>query len=146
MKKNLQSRLKAGAFFVMALTLALALSSCSPKVNFQTSSVVPAAEGWAKVKRTESNYAVKIRIYNLAPTKNLNPPQRVYIVWVDTEANGIKWLGSMQSSSGFLSKTLKASLDATIPYKPVRVIITAESETHPQYPGVYTVLQTGSIR
>lgn len=34
----------------------------------------------------------------------------------------------MQSSSGFISKTLKASLDATIPYKPVRVIVIAEEE------------------
>jgi len=108
--------------------------------------VVPAAEGWAKVKRTESNYSVRIRIHHLAPAERLNPPQEVYTVWVDTEANGIRWLGSMKSSSGFLSKTLKASLDATIPYKPVRVIVTAEQEDHPEHPGLYTVLQTGSIR
>lgn len=144
MKRTLQSRLKPGT--VCLLSLALLLASCSHKVNFQTSSVVPAAEGWAKVKRTESNYSVRIRIQHLAPAERLNPPQEVYTVWVDTEANGIRWLGSMKSSSGFLSKTFKASLDATIPYQPVRVIVTAERVDHPEHPGFYTILQTGSIR
>lgn len=146
MQQILQVRLKAGATPFLALILALSLASCSNKVNFQTSSIVPAAEGWAKVKRTDNNYTVRIRINHLAPAENLNPPQEVYTIWVDTEANGIKWLGSMKSSSGFLSRTLKASFDATLPYQPVRVIITAERENHPEHPGFYTVLQTGSIK
>jgi hypothetical protein len=66
-------------------------------------------------------------------------------VWVDTESDGIKRLGSMQSSRSFLSSALKASLDATMPYKPIRVTVTAESEPDPAYPGMYTVLRTGVI-
>lgn len=126
----------------LALVIALSLSACSSKVTFPNSSVVPAANGWAQVKSTDTNYAVKIRIANLAPPERLSPPQNNYIVWVDTEANGIRRLGSIQSSRGFLSKAYKASLDATIPYKPTRIIITAESESDPLYPGMTTVLHT----
>lgn len=145
MQKNLQGRLTRGAIPFLAILFILSLGSCSRKVSFTPSREVPAAKGWVRVKHTESNYEVKIRIDNLAPATNLSPPQHVYIVWVDTESDGIKRLGSMQSSRSFLSSALKASLDATMPYKPIRVTVTAESEPDPAYPGMYTVLRTGVI-
>lgn len=146
MQKDLQSRLKTGTISFLALILVLSLGSCSRKVSFAPSVAVPAADGWVKVKSTENNYEFKIRIANLAPAQNLTPPQSVYVVWVDTEADGIKRLGSMQSSSGFMSKALKASLDATMPFKPVRIVITAESDPNPLFPGMYTVLRSGAIK
>lgn len=142
MQKFLPSRRTRNVIPFLALIIALSLSACSSKVTFPNSSVVPAAEGWAQVKSTDTNYAVKIRITNLAPPEKLSPPQNTYIVWADTESNGIRRLGSIRSSKGFLGKAFKASLDATIPYKPTRIIITAESEPDPLYPGMYTVLHT----
>lgn len=144
MQKNLHQLAKGALLFLM-LTLTLTLGSCSRKVAFAPSSIVPAAEGWARVKKTENHYAVRIRIDNLAPAERLDPPHRVYIVWVDTESDGVRWLGSMNSSKVFLSKALSASLDATIPYKPIMVMITAERESHPTSPGTFTVLRTGRI-
>src|SRR5690606_19664775 len=145
MQQFIQSRRIGNVITFLALIIVLSLSSCSRKVTFPPSAAVPAASGWALVKSTDTNYAVKIRIDNLAPPQNLVPPQDVYIVWVDTESDGIKRLGSIQSSSGFLSKALKASLDATIPFKPTRIMITAEAEPDPAYPSMYTVLRTGVI-
>src|SRR5690606_2970513 len=144
MKKTLHLMHK-GALPFLTLALILTCGACSRKVAFSPSSTVPAADGWARVKKTENHYAVKIRIANLAPAERLNPPQRVYIVWVDTESDGVRWLGSMNSSKKFMSKALSASLDATIPYKPVMVMITAEDETRPSSPGTFKIMRTTRI-
>lgn len=146
MRKSLPPCRPRNAVAFLALIAVLSLASCSSKTAFLSSSIVPAAEGWVQVRHTDTNYAIRIRIVNLAPSRKLDPPQDIYIVWVDTESDGIRRLGSMQSSTGFLSKALKASLDATIPYKPIRIMITAESERDPLHPGMYTVLRTGVVK
>jgi len=125
---------------VSLLVLILLLASCTPSMNFLASSVVPAATGKVQVKRDKnSNYQIKVDVQNLAPADRLTPPQRNYIVWMESDRNTVKKLGLIEPSS----KNLKASLNATAVADPSRVFITAESSPETQYPGGTEVLATG---
>lgn len=132
-------------FSTVALFLIFLISSCSQKINFQTSTVVPAAKGTVKIKKDKNkNYAIDVNVTNLAEPKRLDPPKSIYVVWIETNS-GIKNVGQMKSSSGFLSSGLKASLSAVSPFKPTRVFITAENDGDIRYPGSQVVLSTGNF-
>lgn len=125
-------------FFVVVF-----LSSCSKKIVFTTSSIVPAAQGKVKIKKDKNkNYDVEVNINHLAEPKRLSPPRETYVVWIETQSNGTKNIGQMNSSSGFLSSKLKASLHAVTPFKPTRVFVTAEDNGNIQFPGMEVVLRT----
>lgn len=123
--------------------LTFVISSCSQKVMFQSSPMVPAAEGSVKVKKDKNqNYEVEVSLKNLADSKKLSPPKATYVVWISTDNNGIKNIGQINSSSGFLSSALKASLKAVTSFRPRSVFITAEDNGDVQYPGETVVLKT----
>ncbi|MEP7109765.1 MAG: hypothetical protein ABI760_17345 [Ferruginibacter sp.] len=118
-------------------------SSCARKVSFQTSSVVPAAQGRVKVKKdNNNNYGIKISITNLAEPSRLQPPKNTYVVWMQTASNGTKNIGQINSSTGFLSSKLKASFESVSSFKPIKIFITAEDDAAIQYPGMEVVLST----
>ncbi len=122
----------------------LLLQSCATKHAFSTSSVVPAAQGSVKIKKDKNkNYNIDLSTIRLADSKRLNPPKEMYIVWMDTELNGTKNIGQLNTSSSLLSQTLKSSLKTVTPFKPIRVFITAEDNADNQYPGGQIVLDTG---
>lgn len=140
LKKN--SNLFVPGIFII-IVLMLLLPSCSRKLTFQTSSVVPAATGKVKIKKTKNgNYQVNVQTLHLAKPENLTPPKRVYVVWMRTEDNNVRNIGMIKSSSGFLSNTLKGDLTATATSKPTSIFITAEDDGNIQYPGNQMVLQT----
>jgi len=121
-------------------------SSCSKKIIFPTSSIAPAAAGRVKIKKdNNNNYAIQVNIENLPDAKRLSPPRNYYVVWIETRNNGIKNLGRIVSSKGFLSSKMKASLNAVSPNKPKRVFITAENDEYIRYPGNMVVLDTGNF-
>lgn len=121
-------------------------SSCARKANFQTSSVVPAAQGKVKVKNdNNSNYGIKISIINLAEPDRLQPPKNTYVVWMQTASNGTKNIGQINSSTGFLSSKLKASFETVSSFKPIKIFITAENDAAIQYPGMEIILSTGNF-
>ncbi len=123
--------------------LVFSLASCSQKVSFQTSSVVPSAEGSVKVKKdNNNNYSIDLDIIRLADPKRLEPSKSTYVVWIETEQNGSKNIGSLNTSSSLFSKTLKSSLKTVSPFKPVSIFITAEDNADIQYPGSQVVLRT----
>jgi hypothetical protein len=107
--------------------------------------IVPAANGHVKIKSTKNNYALDLVVTNLARAKNLTPPRETYIVWAETNNDGIKKLGEMRSSGKLFSKALKASLKATLAHKPTKVFITAEDDRNVLHPGMQVVLQTPSF-
>jgi hypothetical protein len=125
------------------LIMSVAFSSCAKKISFQTSPYVPAAVGSVKIKKDKNNnYRLSIFVRNLAESKRLEPPRDNYVVWSETESNGVKNIGQINSSTGLFSKKLKASLDAVSPFKPRRVFITAEDNGNVQYPSMQVVLTT----
>lgn len=130
-------------WIALSVTMLLLLESCSPKLTFTSSSVVPAATGQVKVKRDKNNnYLVNVEVMNLAPADRLTPPQQAYIVWMDSDQNSVKKLGLLSPSSNLLSKALKADLSATAVAKPTRVFVTAERTPDIQYPAGIEVLTT----
>ncbi|MBR9998782.1 MAG: hypothetical protein KFF73_07415 [Cyclobacteriaceae bacterium] len=113
------------------------------KNKFLTSSVVPAAQGYAKVKRDKNkNYTIKVEIRDLAEVARLQASKVSYVVWMETDQNRTENLGQLNSSSGFLSKQNKASLETVSSYKPSKIYITAEEFTNARYPGDRIIMTT----
>lgn len=130
-------------FTITAAMMFLFFSSCARKISFQTSTVVPAAEGTVKVKKDKNNnYRISVAISNLAEPTRLQPSKNTYVVWMDTDNNRIKNIGQINSSTGFLSQKLKASFETVSSFKPIKIFITAEDDAAIQYPGMQVVLST----
>jgi hypothetical protein len=139
---------KLQIFFSAAILVLLTFffSSCSKKVIFPTSSIAPSAVGRVKIKKdNNNNYAIQVNIENLPDAKRLSPPKDYYVVWIETRNNGIKNIGRIVPSKGFLSSKMTASLNAVSPTKPKRVFITAENDEYIRYPGNMVVLDTGNF-
>lgn len=112
-------------------------SSCSKKVVFLTSSVVPAAEGYVKVKKDgNQNYAISLKISNLAEVDKMQPPKKTYVVWMETDRGITRNMGQIVSS-----RNLKANFETVSSFKPVKIFLTAENNENVQYPGT-VVLST----
>jgi hypothetical protein len=131
------------ASIIAVVAFMLFTSACATKLNFTKSNIVPAAEGKVKIKKDRNNnYAIAISIVNLAEVERLQPSKKTYVAWIETNGYGIKNIGRLQSSTGFLSRSLKASLNTTTSFKPKRVFITAEMEGSIQYPAGQEILTT----
>lgn len=129
------------AMFV--LVIAAIAASCARKITFATSTVVPAATGKVKITKDQNkNNKIGIDIKNLAEAKRLTPSKNAYVVWMETDHTQAKSLGRLNTSSGFLSGALKASLNTVTPLKPRRIYITAEDDPMTQYPGTQVVMTT----
>jgi len=128
---------------LLAFTMFATIYSCARKTTFLTSPVVPAARGSVKVKKdNNNNYNIKIKISGLAEAKRLEPAKQVYVVWLQSDENLTKNLGQINSNSGMLSKSLKASFETVTAFKPVKIYITAEDDSNVQYPGTHIILST----
>ena len=128
---------------IAVLVITLIFSSCATKMAFQTSSVVPAAEGNVKIKKDKNNnYNININVMRLASPQRLNPPKDLYVVWMNTAGNEAKNIGQITTSSSLLSKTLRSSLKTVSTNKPTGFFITAESDGNIQFPGGQVVLTT----
>lgn len=139
MKPIIKTTLLAITAFIITVTL----NSCSKKISFLTSSVVPAARGTVKIKKdNNNNYDINIDLFNLAESKRLDPPKQAYVIWMETAENQMKNIGQISSSTSFLSQKLKANFNTVSPAKPVRIFITAEDDAAIQYPGMQVVLST----
>ncbi len=126
----------------MAAIMVFALSSCSKKVPFEKSSVVPAAEGNTSVKKDKNNnYVIKIHIKNLAEIERIQPPKESYVVWLETEKELAKNIGRISSSN-----RLNVSFETISTLKPTRIFITAEEDGSAQNPGSIVVLTTGRLK
>lgn len=137
---SISSKLFTG---VLVLIMALSLHSCGKNVSFQTSSIVPAAEGDVKVnKDSNKNYLIKIKISNLAEVFRLEPSKNVYVVWMETDESLIKNIGQIKSDTGFMSSKLKASFETVTSFKPSKIFITAEDHADVKSPGMQMVLST----
>ena len=131
--------------FLGVLTLAILFSfgSCARTVSFLTSSVVPAARGYIKVKRDgNKNYVIQVHLSDLAEVGRLQPPKQTYVVWMVTEREETKNIGQVKSSENFVSKNLSGSFETVSSSRPTKIFITAEDDPGSQYPGTLLVLST----
>jgi hypothetical protein len=143
------SVLKATATFRLPKIVSLVVfalifaSSCSNKISFLTSSVVPAARGTVKIKTdSNKNHTINISLTNLAEPERLNPSKKMYMVWMETDQGAIKNIGQIMTDSGTFSKTLKADFKTVSSFTPTKIFITAEDDANVQSPAWDVVLTT----
>lgn len=128
--------IKKSIFVALVLILFLSITSCSNKIPFAISSVVPSAEGTVRVKTDQNNnYTIDLRVVRLVDPSRLTPAKVGYKVWMQTEKNGVQSIGQLVSSTGFMSNTQKSSLITVTPFKPTSFFITGEDDLSVQYPG-----------
>lgn len=142
--KRIQFKNPVTLFFpVVVVFFVLSLSSCSRKLAFARSPVVPAAHGEVTIDKDENkNYAIEVNVTNLAEPKNLQPPRETYVVWMETKENGTKNIGQLNTSTSFFSSALKASLKTVSVNKPTGFFITAEDNGNTLNPSSMMVLRT----
>jgi len=128
---------------ILILGMILPFTSYAKKIKFMPSSVVPAAKGYVKVKTdNNNNHVIKIEIRDLADVERLQTSKVSYVVWMETDQGRTENLGQLDSSSGFLSKQMKASLETVSSYHPTKIYVTAEEFVDAQYPGDRVILST----
>ena len=116
----------------------VSFTSCTKKVVFLKSSVVPAAEGYVKVKTDQNNnYIIKIDLSNLAGIDRLQPSKKTYVIWMLTDQETPENIGRVSTSNN-----LNATFETVSSYKPTKIFITAEENGEAQYPGETIVLTT----
>lgn len=129
-----------------ALMFTFIIDSNAKKAKFLPSSVVPAAEGYVKVKKDKNkNYVIQIKIFNFAEVEKLQTSKQTYVVWLETKENETKNIGRLKSSSPLFSKKVGASFETVSPSKPSRIYITDENDGDIQYPGGQIVLTTDQL-
>lgn len=140
--KNRALGIKQSFRILSFIFAAILISSCSKKVTFPVSDVVPAAEAVLKVEEdSNSNYEIELEVNNLATPDRLSPARRYYVVWVVTKRNGTINVGRLD-----INRKNKGELNTNIPYKPIRVFITAEDDKQPVIPSTQVVLNSGEFK
>ena len=128
--------------FLMIMIL-FSINSCTKKIAFLTSSVVPAARGNVVVKKDKNmNYVIQVQLSELAEVSRLSPPKQSYVIWMVTDQNITKNIGKIDSKMSGLSKRLNASFETVSASKPNKIFITAEDDASIQYPNTQIILST----
>jgi len=139
----MKTLIKNNVLISLTLLLLVSLASCSKKVNFLTSPVVPAARGYVKINNDKNkNYVIQMQLLELAEVQRLQPSKQTYVIWMVTEQDRSKNIGQLKSSTGMFSKKLKASFKTVSSFKPTQFFITAEDDPSIQYPGTQVVIST----
>lgn len=141
--QKLNHQIKSILLVILIAGMMLPFNTYAKKIKFMPSSVVPAAKGYVKVKsNNNNNHSIKIEIRDLADVERLHTSKITYIVWIETDQGKTEILGKIDSSSGFMSKQMKASMETVSSYKPSRIFITAEEFENAQTPGDRIILTT----
>ena len=131
---------------IFAVMMVIPFTSNAKKFTFLNSSVVPAAKGFAKVKKdNNSNYIIKVDVSDLAEVERVEASKTTYVVWMETDEGNAENLGQLNSSTSFFSKRHTASLETVSSYKPTKIFITTEEGINVQFPGRQVVLTTGNF-
>lgn len=139
--KNIVTLIKTLFLGALVILLITSLNSCTKKIYFERSSVVPAAEGSLTVSNDKNNnYVIKMQISNLADIERLEPPKNSYVVWVETDSGQARNIGRIITTN-----KLNVTFETVTAFKPRKIFITAEENETTQYPGTMLVLTTNSF-
>lgn len=144
-KISLNSLKKLGSGIIITMMIFL-LDSCSSEITFLPSTVVPAAQGYVKIKKDDNkNFVIQIHITDLAEVERIQPPKQTYVVWLVSNQATNENLGKIESSTGPLSSKLKADFETVSSFKPMKIFITAENDANTKIPGNQIVITTDKI-
>ena len=100
-------------------------TSCATGIKFPVSSIEPAAEISAKIKKDkQNNYVITITANYLAAVERLSPPMKTYVVWIVTKENAINNIGQLKNDDN----GKKVTLETLSAMEPKEIFITAENE------------------
>lgn len=106
------------------------LSACASKKDFPISNVTPAAKISVSIEKDNNgNHEINLKSKYLTSPERLTPPRKVYIIWLQTESNGLLNLGQLETDS-----STKASFKTVTAYEVKEVFITAEDDLAIKYP------------
>jgi hypothetical protein len=127
----------------LTIIILFSINSCTKKIAFLTSSVVPAARGDVQVHKDKNmNYVIHVHISELAEVNRLSPPRQSYVIWMVTDEDVTKNIGKINSKMGGMSKQLNASFETVSAFKPNKIFITAEDDASVQFPNSQIILST----
>jgi hypothetical protein len=116
--------------FVYGISVMLIAASCGSVLKFPVSDIIPAATITANIKQDKNeNYAISVAANDLAAPERLNPPKKVYVVWILTKDNISKNIGQLRNKNA-----KKASLETISSFEPKDIFITAEEAGDVSYP------------
>ena len=127
---------------VILLMFILTLSACVTTAKFPVSTIVPAAEGIATIKKDKNNnYMIKLNVKYLASPERLTPPKKYYVAWIAT-ANGTN------TNIGMLipNKKNNATLKCVTSFKPTLLFVTAEDTGDTTLPGTPEIFRTDNLK
>lgn len=135
-------RIKKSFTILTFILAALLMSSCSQKILFPTSGVLPAAEAVLEINKNDNNnYEVVLEIEKIAEPDRLTPPRRTYTAWMVTARHGTINIGNLN-----ISRKNSAFLKTATPYEPIRVFITAEDNFNALVPSTQVVLNSEEFK
>jgi hypothetical protein len=136
MRKNRAQQVLALASLAVLL---FAVSSWAKIYTLQATSVAPGATGAvdAKAAKAGGNTNVAITVNHLARPTLLTPPANEYVVWLEPQ-------GESPENEGILNigDNEKGDLKVTTTASKFAVVVTAETEAHPQNPSNRVVLRS----
>jgi hypothetical protein len=142
-KTRVNTLTKKLILLLFSVMILLSLDSYAKKFSFLSSSVVPAARGYIKVKRDDNkNYVIQVKVSNLAEVNRLQPSKHAYVIWMITDQEITKNIGQLNSATTPLSTKLKASYETSSSSKPIKIFITAEDDAGTQSPSEQVILTT----
>lgn len=125
--------------FVAVAMLALGVAAWAKTYTLMATSIAPGATGTveAKVDKTGGNTNLDIEVDHLARPTLLTPPANEYVVWIQAQ-------GGQPANEGVLrvGNNEKGELKVTTSASKFTVLVTAETEAHPQAPSNRVVLRT----
>lgn len=114
-------------FVLLAVVL---LSSCASKLVFPVSKIAPAAQITVKIKKDNNgNSEINLNSKYLSSPARLMPPKKAYVVWMQTDANGLINLGQLETDAAD-----KGSFTTVTAFEPTAIFITAEDDVALKYP------------
>lgn len=123
---------------LVGIIASVSFSSCTAKIPFLSSSVVPAAAGTVQISKDKNeNYTIKMQVINLAGPERLSPPKNVYVVWLITADNRSRNVGQITTTDN-----LNASFETVSAFRPTKIMITAEDEASVAYPSSSEIILT----
>jgi hypothetical protein len=115
---------------ILPVVLMFLMTSCATTAKFPVSSVSPAADITAKIKKDkQNNYEITIIAKYFASPERLSPPKKTYVVWVISKQGGITNSGQLKDSNA-----KKNTLKTLTSFEPTEIFITAEDEGTVTYP------------
>ena len=144
--KNYSAITKSLFAGLFATTFTFLFTSCSKKIDFLKSSVVPAARGYVQISKDDNNnFIIHLNVESLAEASRLTPSKKTYIVWMASKQNSPKNIGQIDTSTRGYAKNLKASFESTSATKPTKIFITAEDDVNVQSPSKEIIITTGGF-